>query len=97
MKKYRIKNAKRFTSFVTLVILTFVFVAGSAMGLFNASSKDITTYTTVQVQAGDTLWNLARTYGAANKDVRETVYEICRLNDISADTLMPGQFITIPN
>ena len=97
MKKYRIANRRRFISFMTVVILACVIVTGSAMGVFNAHSKDVTTYTTVQVQSGDTLWNLAREYGNAGKDVRQTIYEICKLNDVSAETLQAGQYITIPN
>lgn len=97
MKKYRIKKKFRFISFVTFVILACVVLTGSAMGCFDASSKDEIKYTTVQVQMGDTLWNLAREYGNTNKDVREVIYEICKLNNVTADTLQAGQYITIPN
>ena len=97
MKKYRIANRRRFISFMTVVILACVVVTGSAMGVFNAHSKDVTTYTTVQVQAGDTLWNLAREYGSADKDVRHVIYDICKLNSVSAESLQVGQYITIPN
>jgi len=97
MKKYRIANKFRFTTFVTLVILACVIITGSAMGCFTASSKDAIKYTTIQVQAGDTLWNLAREYGSTKKDVREVIYEICKLNDVTAETLQAGQYITIPN
>lgn len=97
MKRYRIVNRKRFTTFITLVILACVMITGSAMGFFNASSKDVTTYTTIKVEAGDTLWALAREYGNQHKDVREVIYDICKLNNVSADTLQAGQYITIPN
>jgi len=96
-KKYRIANKRRFITFVTLVILSFVVITGSAMGCFSASSMDAIKYTTVEVKYGDTLWNLARKYGNTNKDVREVIYEICKLNNVSAETLQAGQFITIPN
>ena len=96
MKKYRIKNRTRFTAFLTILILTSSFISGSVLGLFNASSKDITKYTTVKVESGDTLWNLAKQYGSTNKDIREVIYEICKINNVSAESLQPGQFITIP-
>lgn len=97
MKRYRIANRRRFISFMSVVILACVIITGSAMGAFNAHSKDVTTYTTVQVQAGDTLWNLAREYGSADKDVRQVIYDICKLNSVSAESLQVGQYITIPN
>lgn len=97
MKRYRIVNARRFTSFLTVMLLLIIFIAGTALGMFDASSKDKITYTTVQVQAGDTLWQLAKTYGPEKQDIRMTVYQICQLNNVSAETLMAGQYITIPN
>jgi hypothetical protein len=35
-------------------------------------------------------------FGPDNKDVREIVYAICEINDISADSIQPGQTILIP-
>ncbi len=97
MKRYRIKNSKRFTAFLTCLTLLLIFAGGSLIGLYDASSKDISGYTTIRVQPGDTLWNLAKTYGPENADIRETVYNICKLNDVTAETLYAGLFITIPN
>ena len=97
MKKYRVSNPKRFVSFLTVMLLVISFSAGSLLGIFDASSKDTLSFTTVQVQPGDTLWNLARTYGSKNADVRETIYRICKINDVSAETLQIGQYISIPN
>ena len=97
MKRYRITNPKRFTAFLTCIALLIVFAGGSVLGLYDASSKDATKYTSIEVQSGDTLWDLARTYGPKNADIRETVYKICKLNNITADTLYAGLFITIPS
>lgn len=96
-KRYRISNPRRFTAFVCCTILILVFAGGTLLGLYDASSKDAVSYTTICVEAGDTLWNLARTYGPKNQDVRMTVYQICKLNNVSAETLQAGQYITIPN
>lgn len=97
MKRYKIVNRKRFTAFLSIVILACIMITGSAMGFFTASSKDVTKYTTIQVQAGDTLWNLAKVYGNDHKDIREVIYDICKLNNVSAESLKAGQYITIPN
>lgn len=97
MKKYRVKNPKRFVSFLTVLLLVISFSAGAALGFFDASSKDAISYTTIQVQPGDTLWQLARTYGTKDADVRETIYRICKINNVSAETLQVGQYISIPN
>lgn len=97
MKRYRVKNAKRFVGFLTVLLLIISFSAGTILGIFDASSKDAMSFTTVQVQSGDTLWQLARTYGPTDKDVRETIYQICKINDVTAENLQVGQYISIPN
>jgi len=50
----------------------------------------------IQIQAGDTLWKLAQEFGPSNQDLRAVIYEICTINQISADSIQPGQFILIP-
>ncbi len=95
-KKYKIKSKIRFTLFMTIAILMFFSVAGTIIGLNNAESLTKPTYSEIIVDSGDTLWNLAKEFGPDDKDVREVVYEICRINDISADSIQPGQTILIP-
>jgi LysM repeat protein len=78
------------------VIVAAVCIVGSFFGYFDASSMDEITYQEYEVQAGDTLWQIARETGSANTDVRQTIYEICQVNDISAETLFAGSVIQIP-
>jgi len=95
-KKYRIKSKFRFTLFMTIAILMFISAAGTAIGMNQAESLTKPFYTEIVVQSGDTLWELAQEFGPDHKDVREVVYEICRINEISADSIYPGQTILIP-
>jgi len=53
-------------------------------------------YNYVNVVYGDTLWEIAREYGPQNADTRETVYKICELNEVSADSLIPSQRLIVP-
>ena len=95
-KRYRIKSKFRLTLFITIAILMFISITGTAIGANNAESLTKPVYSEITVQSGDTLWNLAETFGPVNKDTREVVYEICKINDISADSIYPGQTILIP-
>jgi len=90
-----IKNKFRFITFVTIMVLMLSMAAGALFPVSAASPSGIR-YTEVQVQSGDTLWQLARTYGQAGKDVREVIYDICRLNDTDAASIYPGQMLKIP-
>ena len=94
--KYRIKSKFRFTLFMTIAMLMVFSLAGTLIGINDAESLTKATYTEIRVQSGDTLWNLADKFGPDNKDIREIVYEICKVNDISADSIYPGQKILIP-
>lgn len=95
-KKYRIKSKIRFTLFMTFAILIVFSVSGTIIGAFNAESLTKPVYSEINVQSGDTLWNLAQEFGPDSKDIRVVVHEICKINDITADSIHPGQKILIP-
>ncbi|MFV0516784.1 MAG: LysM peptidoglycan-binding domain-containing protein [Aminipila sp.] len=96
-KSYRIKSKFRFITSITMTLILFIFVANTVFGLNSASS--LTKYTPIQVEVryGDSLWNIASEYGPKNADKREIIYEICSLNDITADSIYPGQTIFVPD
>lgn len=95
-KKYRIRSKFRFTLFLTVAILMAVSVTGTIFGANQAESLTKPVYKEIIVQSGDTLWNLAEEFGPVNQDTRKVVHAICNLNDISADSIFPGQTILIP-
>ena len=95
-KKYRVNNKARFTAFVAVTIIALAFIISSALGFNTASGASTQQYIQVCVESGDTLWALAQKYGPSDMDIRNIVYEICRLNGITASELQAGQYITIP-
>ena len=96
MKHYRIKNRFRFITFVTIIMLVTAFSLTGLFSLIEAHSTVEPEYVEVTVEAGDTLWNLAKAYGSDNCDIREIVYDICQVNNIKASDLRAGQTILIP-
>ena len=96
MKNYRIANRLRFTVFVVLTIIIFTTVVNFALGLSTASSSTFDEYINVEIKSGDTLWNIAQTYMSNEVDTRKAVYQLCSLNDISADELYAGMIIQVP-
>ena len=95
-KRYRIANKVRFTAFVCAMILLIIFSGSALFGYGRSEAMDIDKYIEVKVQPGDTLWSLAREYGPAGEDVRNTICEIEALNGVNASNLMAGQYLTIP-
>ena len=94
--KYRIANKARFTAFVAIVLVLTAFIVSTALGFNTVVGASNKQFVQVKVQSGDTLWGLAQEYGPANMDVRNVVYEICKLNGIDAASLQAGMYITIP-
>ena len=94
--RYRINNRVRFTLFVVLTILLITTCANFALGLSTANSATIAEYLEVHVESGDTLWSIAGTYMNDNSDIRESVYELCQINDINASQLQAGMTLLVP-
>ena len=94
--KYRIKSRGRFTLSIVILIIFAVTTSYSLLGFSDASSMTEQTYLTVEVQYGDTLWNIARTYMPDHGDVRKAVHQLCLLNGITACGLQAGQTLLIP-
>ncbi len=94
--KYRLKSRFRFTIFVIFMMLMLVSVSNTILGINDASSLTKPEYASIQIEDGDTLWDLASEYNQDGKDIRKFVYEICELNEISADSIYPGLNILIP-
>ena len=95
-KRYRVVNKFRFTIFVVIMILLITTFAIFAVGLNTANSLTRLTYMDYEITAGDTLWTIAETYMTDVSDIREAVYELCQLNEISAGELYVGMTIQIP-
>lgn len=95
-KKYRIKSKARFLIFMTIVLTIFISGAGNLIGLNNALSMEKTKFKEIEIHSGDTLWNIAAENKLDNQDIRSVVYEICDLNQISANKIQPGETLLIP-
>jgi len=96
MKRYKIKNRFRFISFVTIMMLVVSFSVSALFTPAQARSEEEQKYIEVLVESGDTLWDLAKTYGNEGMDIRQIVYDICSINNIKAADLRAGQTILIP-
>ena len=96
MKTIRIKNKFRFITFITILVLVVSMIIGALFPVAAFSESSGRSYVEVCVKDGDTLWELAKTYGNSGKDIREIIYEICNINNINASGLTEGQHIIIP-
>ena len=94
--KYRVTHKSRFIIFTGVFLLLVMSAFSTITGAINASGSSANVYETVTVQPGDTLWSIAERHMDDSKDIRKFIYEIKKLNNVSADTLTAGQKLMIP-
>ena len=95
-RSYRIANRFRFPLFFVCIMIIMTTAFNFAFGLNTADSLTMTKYRSVDVVYGDTLWTIAQTYMPEDMDIRESVFQLCKLNDIRADQLYAGMTIQVP-
>lgn len=92
-RRYRLKNKKRFAC--VLVLFTLITVFAGLMVTAGASSQGQVVHDYVVVSQGDTLWEIASTYGKG-MDPRAYIYEIKMLNKLTSDNIYAGQQLYLP-
>ncbi|WP_035166527.1 LysM peptidoglycan-binding domain-containing protein [Caloramator sp. ALD01] len=87
------KRKKLFLLAVICIVSSFTIISTSFMN-YTKKKEKIQKYETYVVQAGDTLWKIAKQY-RPNEDPRKVIYEIRKHNGITP-IIYPGQVIEIP-
>lgn len=87
----RITNKYKFIRSMAIVIFLLIALFNTCIAKSNTEAETIT-YT---VSKGETLWSIAREYTPNNKDIRETIYEIKKINNMTDSAIYPGQEIQI--
>ncbi len=76
-----------------LVLVALIAASLRATGGFPATEAGSTT---VVVQQGDTLWDIAVRHGPASADPRATVARIRQANGIAGSLIYPGDVLRVP-
>lgn len=94
VKRRRFNKRKFMTSLIcTLAMMIIMPVLFQSVASGGTELK----YQTIQVQTGDSLWNIASQYTPRGKDVRATVDKIKDFNNMEISSLSVGQEIKIPS
>lgn len=93
----RIKSKVRFIIFITIVVMAVFMTFNMTVGADKASGETAQKYITVEVAAGDTLWDIADQYMAdSGEDTRHDVYTLQQINDLDDAGVAVGQKIKVP-
>ena len=88
----RIKNMKRFITFLTILFVGISFLTN--MFLNKVLSHEQEKYENVTVCQGDTLWSIA---SGLKGNVNENIYNIKKLNNLNSSNIYIGQKLIIPD
>lgn len=81
------------------VLLFMIVIFTSFIFTFNVegNTEKNKIYTSVQVEEGDSLWSIAKTYYTEDfDDYNELIDEIKTINNMSSDTIKVGCYIIVP-
>ncbi|WP_371370986.1 LysM peptidoglycan-binding domain-containing protein [Sporomusa aerivorans] len=79
---------------VVSLVLTILAITPLAI---SRAFVDNTTYETVYVKPGDTVWQIAAKYTTDKDDIRELIYEIRQINKLDNNAkVYSGQILKVP-
>lgn len=88
----RIKNKFKFIRSMFILVLLVLAISHISIAKTNTTEAETITYT---ITKSDTLWTIAKQYTPNNKDIRQTIFDIEKLNNLKNATIYPGQEIQI--
>lgn len=97
MRKLNMKKIIRLSVIVSiLAVLVLLFIHSTSL------SYEEVEYREVYVSSGDTLWSIAKSEQESNnyykgKDVREIIFDIKKVNNLSSSDLVINQKLLIPS
>lgn len=85
-----------FCSIVAVFMICSV-IFGSSLTQAAPAETTYKYYTSLKLEQGDTLWNIAKEYISDEyKDTQAYIEEVCAINHIAADEIHAGQYIVVP-
>lgn len=90
----KIVNKRKFIkSIITLIFIIIIsFICLSQ--IFNKEEIE-TTQIQYTVSKGETLWDIAKEFKQDGQDIREYIYEVKKINNMTSSMIYEGQVITI--
>ncbi|KAB1439649.1 cell division suppressor protein YneA [Candidatus Galacturonibacter soehngenii] len=90
--------------YIIVMTLCFVIAIAVTYGSFISLAKSnqsedqvIKYYTSIQIQSGDTLWEVASAYITAEyESISDYIKEVKHLNSLDDDKIHEGQYLTVP-
>ena len=96
------KNKYLTVSFKGYMIVSVLVIVLLIVCLFGFSKKTeandgtVTTYMSVEIQKGDTLWSIAKENAPENMSIHKYIQEVRRINHLITNDIISGEALIIP-
>lgn len=81
---------------IVVVLYTFALSAFGTAGHTQAAQRDTqTTYESIRIVSGDSLWSISEKY-CGIEETADFVEELKQLNNLSSDRIQTGSYIIVP-
>lgn len=99
-RKETIQKEKRIIAFTVILIISIITILCSSIKAFATSEAEAASvsklYKSIQVESGDTLWDIAERYNLCSDLTREQyINEIKTLNNLTNDEIHSGEYIVV--
>lgn len=78
------------------LVLVTVLIVAAGLSTGYAKAYDPARTIPVRVEAGDSLWSIAATYGPQGASTTEVIETITEINGLDHSSLMVGQILEVP-
>lgn len=102
MKKKYARNQLyiRFIIVTAALVLTVSFLFGNIFVFAKSDQTQMISYkyfTSVKIQSGDTLWDLAQTYYSNEyESLTDYIEDVKKINSLTSDSIHAGKYLMIP-
>ncbi|HZK27603.1 MAG TPA: LysM peptidoglycan-binding domain-containing protein [Thermoclostridium sp.] len=89
---YRLKNKKRFFTFISLLIIVVILFIGTVS---STGKNAIQENQFITVRQGDTLWKIASSH-RGSIEIRHYIYKLKEVNNLNDAIIYAGQKLELP-
>lgn len=102
-KRYNASVSKRvlFVAITVIAILLGIMIGNNVLSTSHSSAystveKELR-YTSVEIEAGDTLWTIAEAYMCSEyDDINDYIYDVMQINNLASDEIHAGGYLMVP-
>lgn len=103
-QRLRIQQVKRQKFFIGILAVCFALIVSIKAAAFSSEARSndepvqkYKYYKSIQINTGDTLWNIAKENMTAEYDsITDYIKEVKEINNLTNDYIISGSYLTIP-